>query len=248
MAEQHRTLGDDSDDREQYTRLWNRTVSTLTEAVRLSHPLHGPMDFADFLASALRAVAGNVGSVQRITAGRPLSSESELVNALVQGAVGSRTTAEELAAYRTEPVVVRLNVAQLLDHARFKATDEERAAIPLALYEAIDALLDPWNSGFEPTDEQLGTRAVAEAELRKRYGEAFKNFAQRFRTAVLDAAEAINGLSQPVRVKTDANAAPADWWEEGLVNSYQYQAEDALAMQLWQTAWERVGLPVDDEG
>ena len=244
MTDQQHPLGENSDDREQYTRLWNRTVSTLTEAVRLSHPLHGPMDFADFLVSALTAVAGNVGSVQRITAGRPLSWESELVNALVQGAVGNRVTAEELCVYRTEPVVVRLNVPELLSYARFEATDEEElVAMPLDLDEAIDALLDPWSSGYEPTDEQLGMRAVAEAELRRRYGEAFKSYARRFRTAVIEAAKAINGLSQPVRIKTDTNPAPADWWE-GTVNSYQYQADDALAMQLWQTARERVGLPV----
>lgn len=242
MTDQQRPLGDNSDDRDQYTRLWNRTVATLTEAVRLTHPLHGPMDFADFLVSALRAVAGNVGSVQRITAGRPLSWESELVNALVQSAVGNRATAEELCVYRTEPVVVRLNVPELLSYARCVATDEELAAMPFELYEAIDALPDPWSSGFEPSDEQLGMRAVAEAELHRRHSEAFKSYARRFRTAVIEAAETINGLSQSVRVKTDTNPAPADWWE-GIVNSYQYQADDALAMQLWQTARERVGLP-----
>ncbi len=213
MSDQQRPLGDNSDDRDQYTRLVEQDRGYPHGGQSASHPLHGPMDFADFLVSALRAVAGNAGSVQRITAGRPLSWESELVNALVQSAVGNRATAEELCVYRTEPVVVRLNVPELLSYARCVATDEELAAMPFELYEAIDALPDPWSSGFEPSDEQLGMRAVAEAELHRRYSEAFKSYARRFRTAVIEAAETINGLSQSVRVKTDTNPAPADWWE-----------------------------------
>lgn len=52
---------------EEYRRLWDATVATLTAAVRLTHPQHGAMDFADFLAAALGAVAANVGSAERIT-------------------------------------------------------------------------------------------------------------------------------------------------------------------------------------
>ena len=55
----------------EYRRLWDATVATLTAAVQLDHPQHGAVDFSDFLASALGAVAANVGSANRITAGRP---------------------------------------------------------------------------------------------------------------------------------------------------------------------------------
>ena len=44
---------------------WQATVRTLTDAVRLTHPQYGPPDVADFLASALAAVAANLGSVER---------------------------------------------------------------------------------------------------------------------------------------------------------------------------------------
>lgn len=43
----------------------------ITAAVRLNNPEHAAIDFSDFLASALVAVAVNVGSVERIIAGRP---------------------------------------------------------------------------------------------------------------------------------------------------------------------------------
>ena len=60
--------------------LWARTVDTLTQAVRLTRPgpdgATEPDDFADFLSSALLAVAANVGSVHRLTAGRPGSWEA----------------------------------------------------------------------------------------------------------------------------------------------------------------------------
>lgn len=62
-------------------------MATLT-AVQLDHPQHGPVDFSDFLASALGAVAANVGSAERITAGRPGSWESDALGQLVAGTVG----------------------------------------------------------------------------------------------------------------------------------------------------------------
>jgi len=114
---------------EEYRRLWDTTVATLTAAVRLTRPQHGAMDFADFLAAALGAVAANVGSAERITAGRPESWESDLLAQLVAGTIGYETTPEELAARRTEPVVVPLNVAQLVNEARTDAAEEERAGM-----------------------------------------------------------------------------------------------------------------------
>ena len=73
MTEQQQSPGQDPAEAyaTEYRRLWDATVATLTAAVQLDHPQHGPVDFSDFLASALGAVAANVGSANRITAGRP---------------------------------------------------------------------------------------------------------------------------------------------------------------------------------
>lgn len=157
-------------------------MASLTAAVRLNHPQHGAVDFSDVLASALGAVAGNVGSGERITAGRPGSWESDLVAQLVTGTVGDDGAA--LATYRTEPVVVRLNVAQLVIEAREDAREQERDGMLVDLTDAIDALPDPWGDGREPTDEEESGWAAAEAHLRRRYTEAYEAYAQRFAAAV----------------------------------------------------------------
>ena len=69
MTEQQQSPGPDPTEAyaTEYRRLWDATVATLTAAVQLDHPQHGPVDFSDFLASALGAVAANVGSANRIT-------------------------------------------------------------------------------------------------------------------------------------------------------------------------------------
>jgi len=127
---------------EEYRRLWDATVATLTAAVRLNHPQHGSVDFSDFLASALGAVAANVGSGERITAGRPGSWESDLLAQLVSGTIGYDPTPEELAGRRTIPVVVRLNVAQLVSESHQDAPAEERAGMLPHLDDALQAIDD----------------------------------------------------------------------------------------------------------
>ena len=97
--------------------LWLRAVEVLTQAARLTRTLAGgwkePADFSDFLASALGAVAANLGTVDLVTAGRPGSWESSLVEQLLYGTVGYDDAL--LLERRTEPVVVPLNVAKLVE-------------------------------------------------------------------------------------------------------------------------------------
>jgi len=190
---------------EEYRRLWAATVATLTAAVRLNHPQHGSADLADFLASALGAVAGNVGSAERITAGRPGSWESDLLAQLVSGTVGYDPSPQELARRRTVPVVVRLNVAQLAAEARLDAPTEERAAMLPDLDDALQPIYkagEEWQSAhpapaqdaapqtwtaYEEAGEAQGEREqAAEDALRGRYAAAFEAYAERFAAAVLD--------------------------------------------------------------
>lgn len=116
----------------EYQRLWDATVATLTAAVQLDHPQHGPVDFSDFLASALGAVAANVGSAYRITAGRPGSWESDALGQLVGGTVGYDADPVELAPRRTLPVLVPLNVAQLFT---------ERGSATCSVWSALTSLI-----------------------------------------------------------------------------------------------------------
>ncbi len=229
----------------EYRRLWDATVATLTAAVRLNHPQHGAVDFADFLASALGAVAGNVGSADRITAGRPGSWESDLLAQLVTGTVGYDDAT--LAAHRTEPVVVRLNVAQLVREAYDDTPTDQRAGMLVDLQDAIDALADPWRDGREPTDDEEAEWESAEAEVRRRYAQAFAAYGRRFTAAVLSAAQTIEGLSVRVEVKivTDPDSA---WWHDDVpTNPQEWDEDDELAGRLWSAARGRVGLPHLDE-
>jgi len=251
---------------EEYRRLWDATVATLTAAVRLNHPQHGSVDFSDFLASALGAVAANVGSGERITAGRPGSWESDLLAQLVSGTIGYDPTPEELAGRRTIPVVVRLNVAQLVSESHQDAPAEERAGMLPHLDDALQAIDDAsaaenkartvpakdddaatWNVYEVAEDARAHREQAAENDLRRRYAEAFEAYGQRFAAAVLDAAQGVQGLMVPVEVKAETDPE-ASWWDKGdTINPQEWDEDDDLAWRRWAAARQRVGLPTLDE-
>lgn len=230
---------------EEHRRLWETTVATLTAAVRLNHPQHGSLDFSDFVASALGAVAGNVGSAERITAGRPGSWESDLLAQLVTGTVGDDDAV--LATYRTEPVVVRLNVAQLVTEAWEDAAEQERAGMLTSLTDALDALPEVGRDGREPTEDEEAEWAAVDADLRRRYTNAFETYAQRFTTAVIEAAQGIEGLSVPVEVKTETDPEASWWHDQDTTNPHEWDEDDELAGRLWAAARQRVGTPRLDQ-
>lgn len=262
---QEQEAGADPADRaylEEQRQLWDTTVATLTAALQLNHPQHGPIDFADFLASALAAAAANVGSTQRITAGRPGSWESDLLAQLVDGTVGYDPSPQELARWRTIPVVVRLNVAQLVGESRMDAPASQRAAmLPelgdtlQSIYQAdadesnanpapaADADAPTWETYEAAADERAERYQNAEDDLRRRYTEAFEAYAEQFTAAVRDAAQNIQGLTAPVDVQTDTDP-DASWFDSNgdTVNSHGWD-QDNLASHLWEAARQRVGLP-----
>jgi Helix-turn-helix len=59
-----------------------RAVAAITQAARAEH------DFAGWLAQVLAAAAGQLGSADELTIGRPGSWEASLVDQLVKGTVG----------------------------------------------------------------------------------------------------------------------------------------------------------------
>jgi len=65
-----------------YADVWDATVAVLGKAARLTRlgpDGPEPIDFSDFLASALRQVAADVGGIRRLIADRPGSWEAALV-------------------------------------------------------------------------------------------------------------------------------------------------------------------------
>lgn len=236
--------------------LVTQAVEILTQAVRLDRPRSAggvePGDFAEFVASVLAAVAANVGSVERLTTGRPGSWEADLIHQLAYGTVGDDP--DTLVTHRTEPVRVPLNVAQLVeDHG-------PRAQPPVtSLWDAIDTAspLPTGSHGDDLSDEEWEALEAAhdqiEADLHHRYQTAYADYARRFRAAVEEAARAIPALTTadpassttvlrvPVEVtaETDPDTAntsidnPTEWdW-----------ADDPLAWRLWSSAYHRLGLP-----
>lgn len=220
--------------------LWSQAVSVLTQAARLRRTFAGgqvePDDFAAFLAGVLAAVAANLGDADLVTAGRPGSWEADLVDQLVRGTVGWDPA--HLLAYRTEPVMVPLNVALLV---------EDTAGV-VSFFDAEEALL------FAP-DVDEATREADWDALHARYLSAYEAYAHRFTQAVVAHALTIPGLSVApavdgagpglvVPVRVVAETSPDSPWTD-VENPVAWAwAGDPLVWQLWQNAVARVGLPV----
>jgi hypothetical protein len=230
------------------TRAWDRmhgdAVAALTAAVRLRRDDGEPDDFADFLAQVLAAVAANVGSVERVTAGRPGSWEADLVHRLVFGTVGDDPA--WLYGHRTEPVVVPLNVDQVRLEAHWHGEagaveDPDEVAGRL-----VDAVPAPDTAEDEAWDNYAAFEDAQYEAVRARYRAAYQGYADRFTAAVHTAATGL-GLTVPVRVEACAeldaagatgrpvNPDPDGW---GL--------DDHLAARLWDTARTQTGHPAID--
>lgn len=219
--------------------LWSQAVTVLTQAARSTCTLAGgqvePADFAGFLASALGAVAANLGDVDLVTAGRPGSWESDLVDQLVRQTVGFGQ--ELLLAHRTDPVVVPLNVAQLVeDTGCVPSFFDAEAELPFSL------------------DLDEHTQDTEWERLRGRYLDAYEAYATRFTEAVHAHALTLEGLAVPaadggapsvrVPVEVKVETEPDRSWG-GVENPIEW-AGDPIVWQLWQHAVETAGFPTFD--
>lgn len=221
-------------DRQERDQLWHRTVEALTAAARRASEQPGvqrePADFADFLASALAAVAANLGSTAAVTAGRPDSWESSLIAQLIEGTLGYTPAMSDLLSRRTEPIKIPLNVAQLV---------EDSGAIP-TIYEAEDAL-------------PPGADATQLEALHAQYRAAYERYATAFGAAALAYAHTLEGLAVehvvgeaptirvPVEVLTETQ--PGDQaWSSPIQNPEEFEG-DEVVWRIWEGARERAGLP-----
>jgi len=218
------TMRDTSDYDSDRERLWKTAVETLTAATRLEHPKYGEIDFADFLADVLRSVAANLGDPHLITAGRPGSWESATLNDLVLGTVGTDPSMIELAAYRTEPVSIPLNVAMLV------FIDKDQPDAPLEHDEAVEA---------------AGGDDVLSAKITQKYIDAYRDYAERFTAAVHSEAAEHHIPAGLVTVVTDTH--PDAHPGQAIDNPIEGDVDD-LVWHLWSTAREAVGLPTVPKG
>lgn len=217
------TQDNDSAYKAEYDRHWNQAVKTLTAAARLEHPRHGTVDFADFLATALQATAANLGDPHTLIAGRPGSWESSALSELLHGTIGSILTMFDLAQFRTEPIQVTLNVAEL-------ALVEEGS--PGAAKSHDDAV------------HEAGDNDDLAAEISHQYVEAYSDYAERFTAAVQAEAEKHPGLSDLVTVTVDTSITTTGTLDVPGVENPIEGDSDPLVWHFWSTARENVGLPM----
>ncbi len=220
------TTGPDSDVNAEATRV-------LTAAARRTCVDGPPRDFAEFLANVVAATAANVGGAERLLAGRPGSWEAGLVRSLVEGTVGQDLS--DLLRVRTEPIVVRLNVAEILEglglHSGLLTVDE-----------AVDACEDRFrDDGLLADDDPELEEAITAIE--DRYAREFAAYAERFTAAVQAIAAEIGGATLPILVEADTDPR-SDWWtEDARVNVPASIGEEELAHDLWHAAHDVVALP-----
>src|SRR3954447_12534849 len=81
-------------------------VTVLTAAARTGS------DFAEFLAHALAGAAANLGGIEELLARRPGSWEAHYIRELLTATVGHDE--QYLHAHRTEPLVIRVHVDDVL--------------------------------------------------------------------------------------------------------------------------------------
>jgi len=237
-----------------------QTVRVLTAACRLRFPrthsdgttaAPGPVDFADFLASVLAGVAANVGSIDRLTAGRPEAWEADLVHQLVAGTVGYDET--WLYEHRTEPVVVPLNVPALAwDLPGFPDHDEALEAALQPFYAATDPTPD--GQSAEWTDEQWdaleAAREATETAVLDTYARLYRDYADAFTTAVQTAAAQLPALAAagiPVAVQAVHDPRTQHQDAERVTNPVDElefgPCDDVLVARLWSAAAAAVQIP-----
>ena len=209
---------------------WSAVVRALTAATRAG------CDMGAFVASALAATAANVGGVDRVLSARSGSWEAHYVGQLVNGTVPD--VVEELAWHRTEPVVVPLNVDQLL-FSTAPAGGHEYAR-------AVDALEARWRweigSDLCMCDDcrEYGGEL---AELQRVWSSRYELYAAAFREAVAAEAARIEGLRVAVVVEA---VTALDGMIKNPGNPDEFDC-DPLVWRLWHAAVSTVPKPTGQD-
>ncbi len=217
--------------------LWSQAVDVLTRSARLTRTVGDGRvvadDFAGFLAGVVSAVAANLGDVELVTAGRPGSLEADLVDQLVRVRVGWNPA--DLVAFRTEPVIVPLNVAALVEEA-----------------EGLVSFFDAEKALPVSADRDMTAQLAELEQLHAGYLNAYTDYARRFTKAVQAYALTIPKLSREpaewgadrtllVPVIVQAETSP-DYWRAGPLNPVEWEG-DPLVWRLWKHAFDTIGLP-----
>ncbi len=212
------------------TDLYTDTITMLTRAATRYHADGTTADFADFLTQVLAATAANVGGPDRLVAGRPDSWEAGHLDELLRGTMGNDRA--DWLWFRTEPVTVSLNVAELIEddltHPGLMGIDEALESLGRHYESAADADLDAWDSDIE--------------DVTARYTTEYLLYADRFTAAACGYAGQLPGLTVRVEMHADTNPNNA-WWTATAVTNPTANSSDPLSLQIWQAAHDATPLP-----
>jgi hypothetical protein len=204
-------------------------IRVLSAAARRTHEDGSARDFAEFLAGVLAAAAANLGGAERLLAGRPGSWEASLVRSLVVGTVGEDPS--DLLRGRTEPLVVTLNVAEMLENLDLHPG-------LLTVDEAMNACEEHHQDDDPDSFDFDGEMSAIEA----RYVQEFATYAVRFASVVQAAAGDVEDLAVPVQLDVDADPWSSWWSSDAKVNPRPCD-DQALVLELWEAAHDVVNLP-----
>lgn len=233
-------------------------VRVLTEAARREITWTDPdgrrhrerADFAEFVTLAVAGAAANLGGIEQALAGRSGSWEADKVRDLLHATVGYDE--QHLLDHRTEPIVVRVHVEDILVDLGFWALYDEARTELGRRHEAIgiptvDVLLgDPQ---FEnvlaqlPTatrEQQAAADALADLEdrLDAQQQREWAAYGQAFAANVHQAAaELFPGVQVPVEVIVEPH------WQNQLGPDFDFNGPE---WRLWETA--RLATPLPGTG
>src|SRR6266545_2832384 len=194
-------LTNDASESRSYDAVLADAVRMLTEAARRSitwtdrdgHEHQQQADFAEFVTHAVAGAAANLGGIEHVLAGRPGSWEADKVRDMLHSTVGYDE--QYLDEYRTEPVVVRVHVDDILNElGLWKLYDEahdeldrrhDTIGIPTASGVPGDPAFEAALAALEPATAEQEAASDAVEELHERldaqqrhesadYGDAFK--------------------------------------------------------------------------
>ncbi len=250
-------LRSQSEDATAYDQLLRDAVAALTAAAGLTYTERWPdgtassrpCDWAEFVTLALAGAAANIGGIETVLAGRPGSWEADAVRRLLTATVGHDE--QQLLTHRTNPVVVSINVDDMMvDLGAWQAYDDACDAL-LRRYDDLGlsdvrrtsgSALDVLASLAAASPEQeRGCEQIAELEhrLEQQRRQDWADYGTALATHIQAQVSQIEGLRVPVVVHIDVDlvpaASPPGTWGSGVGES--------LPERLLHAAVEATPLP-----
>ena len=210
-----------------YDQLLRDAITALTAAARRTVTERLPdgtaanrnCDWAEFVTLALAGAAANIGSIETVLAGRPGSWEADAVRNLLTATVGHDE--QQLLQHRTDPVVVSINVNDLMvDLGAWQAYDDACDALQRR-YDNLGLAEVRCTSGSGPDvlaslatatpDQEHGFEQIAELEdrLEHQRQQDWVAYGAALATHIQAQVTRIEGLRVPVVVHVDVDLVPA---------------------------------------